>query len=263
MTADDRNEQAPAADDALPQETAPRKPAAAAASRARRIGGRVTAAPRSATAQQETEAPAAKPGTQPKPVLAKPARPSPTPAPSREPAGAAPVVLPGWLRWAPTGILSAGAVAMAVVLIVFSHGVWWARPAGSTVREHVLAAAKTCTATTNTYTYTALDSFEAKALRCTTGAFTGKVRHTIESLIKKNAPRLKASQRVQINRGGIESVTDGGDRWKVILFGQLSATNVNNAKSSAPDPFAVQVIMQKAHGKWLMADLNPISSPLS
>jgi hypothetical protein len=240
------------------QAARPKSGAAAAASRARRIGGRVSAGEPTTqpTAKQPTATSAPISTTKPAP---------PREAPDRKqarPRAAEPVQLPGWLRWAPTGILTAGVVAMAVILVVFSHGVWWARTSGQTVREQVLAAAKTCAAAENTYKYTALDSFEAKALRCTTGSFTGTVRHIIETVVKKNAPTLKASQTVQINTGGIESVTDGGHRWKVVLFGQLSATNVNSAKGSLPDPFAAEVIMQKAHGKWLMAGLNTISPPL-
>jgi hypothetical protein len=151
---------------------------------------------------------------------------------------------------------------MAILLVTFSHGVWWAKPSGSIQREKVLAAAKTCTAVSNTYKYTQLAAFENKALDCATGTFRAQLKTTIERLIKVNAPQLKASQRAQISRGGIETITSNGHQWTVLLFGQLAVTNTNYPKGRT-DPFAAQVRMQKVNGKWLMADLKTVSTPLS
>jgi hypothetical protein len=176
---------------------------------------------------------------------------------------------PAWLNWLPAAVLSAGALAMAVLLIVFSHGVWWgpdpaAVPSGrtATLREQVLAAAKTCVASTNTYKYTELDSYESRALACTTGQFTSQLKDTIDRLIRVNAPKLKSSQTAQINRGGIESISPDGRQWTILLFGQLSVTNSND-KQPRTDPFAAQVVMQRVRGKWLMAKLTTVSTPLS
>jgi hypothetical protein len=226
-------------------------PAAAAASRARRIGGR----PSGTAARQPVrrEEPAGGEATRPvKP--AKPAKPA-----RRKRAGAE---VPGWLRWLPAGVLSAGAVAMVVLLIVFSHGVWWAKPSGNAERDRVLAAAKTCVAKTNTYTYTALDKYRKQVQACTTGALTGQIDKTIDSLIKKYAPTLKAKQTAQINKGGIEAVSGSGDQWTLVVFGQLSVTN-SNYPSGRTDPFAAQVRMQKVRGKWLMSGLQTVSTPVS
>jgi hypothetical protein len=170
--------------------------------------------------------------------------------------------VPGWLRWAPAGVLSAGAVAMAVLLIVFSHGVWWGTTSSAVQREQVLAAAKTCLATANTYQYTALDAYEKKALACTTGGLTAKLRKTIDKLVRVRAPQLKAGQRAEINRAGIEAITKDGSQWTVLVFGQLAVTNTNYPKGRT-DPFAAEVRMQKAHGQWLMSDLQNVSTPLS
>jgi hypothetical protein len=167
-------------------------------------------------------------------------------------------------------VLSAGAIGMAVLLLVFSHGVWWgpdpksvpADKSAAVVREQVLAAAKTCVAAANTYQYTDLNSYESKALACTTGEFTNQLRDTIERLIKVNAPRLKSSQTAQINRGGIEAINDDGTQWTILLFGQLSVTN-NDNQQPRTDPFAAQVRMDKTNGKWLIGALTTVSSPLS
>jgi hypothetical protein len=193
--------------------------------------------------------------------------PSPTPwGPPQATVGTQP---PAWLNWAPAGVLSVGAVVMAILIVLFSHGVWWGPdpgkvPAGSATnvkREQVLAAAKTCLAATNSYKYTDLVTYERKALACATGGFVGQLRRTIETLVKVNAPKLKSSQTAQINRGGIEAVSPDGSQWTVLLFGQLTVTNSNDPKGRT-DPFAAQVRMEQARGKWLISGLNTVSTPV-
>jgi hypothetical protein len=288
---------------------------AAAARRARRIGGRPatagtpgtdtapTASAPATTASATTASATTASATTAAPTRPRPDRSAPATAPvsirkrgsaagpaddaapaaTTSPAGVAaqpgtaeiPVVVqtvtPAWLNWLPAAVLSAGALALAVLILVFSNGVWWgpspgAAPTGAqapnAVRERVLAAAKTCIASTNSYKYTALDAFEKKALSCSTGQFTSQLQNTIETLIKVNAPKLKSSQTAQINRGGIEAVTSDGRQWTVLLFGQLTVVNTNDSKGHT-DPFAAQVTMQKAGNKWLIAHLSTVSSPLS
>lgn len=235
---------------------------AAAARRARRIGGR-------AAGPKPTPTPAQEPAAESAPIKARRPKPEPVAAdgdlderPGRTP--------PPWLNWLPAGVLSVGALAMAVVLIVASHGVWWGpdasapAPAGVTnvKRERVLAAAKTCLAATNTYQYTALDAYEQKALACATGEFVGQLRTTIENLIKVNAPKLKSSQTAQINRGGIEAVSSSGRQWTILLFGQLTVVNADE-KNGRTDPFGAQVVMERVGTKWLIAKLTTVSTPVS
>jgi hypothetical protein len=245
----------------------PSSPSAAAARRARRIGGRPAGAPRAEESDQPVE-------------LRKPAAAAAVPAVGGgnaddgfgEPEARTVVItaVPAWLNWLPAAVLSAGAIGMAVLLLVFSHGVWWgpdpksvpADKSAAVVREQVLAAAKTCVAAANTYQYTDLNSYESKALACTTGEFTNQLRDTIDRLIKVNAPRLKSSQTAQINRGGIEAINDDGTQWTILLFGQLSVTN-NDNQQPRTDPFAAQVRMDKTNGKWLIGALTTVSSPLS
>jgi len=232
-----------------------RRSAAAAASRARRIGGR-----------SGSSAPHADPAPAPEPTVTntvakeRPSAPPPESKPERE-APRPPREMPGWLRWAPAGALSAGAVAMIALLVVFSHGVWWAKPSGNVTRDQVLAAAKTCLAATNTYKYTALDQYAKAVHGCTTNPLTGQIDETITSLIKPNAAKLKASQTAQINRGAIETISSDGHQWTLLLFGQLNVVNSNYPKGRT-DPFAAQVRMDKVHGKWLMSYLATVASPV-
>lgn len=255
-----------------PAGTSPAPPggsaSAAAARRARRIGGRPAGpagAPRPEPAQPGEVAQTVYKRGEPAPAAGLD---SDLGAP--EPTTVVVTAVPAWLNWAPAAVLGAGAVTMAVLLIVFSHGVWWGghgratagAPDAQIVRQQVLAAAKTCVATTNTYKYSDLDTYERKALACTTGEFTGQLRDTIERLIKVNAPKLKSSQTAQINQGGIEAITPNGNQWTILLFGQLSVTNANDAKPRT-DPFAAQVRMDRVNGKWLIGALTTVSSPLS
>jgi hypothetical protein len=263
-------------------------PSARAARRARRIGGRPAGAgpapadaasdARPAPAGQPTES---TPGTVPTYA--------PTPVPTSVPAGRVPVdeyppgppdayheaapfgqpaTAPAWLNWLPAEVLSAGAVVMAVLIVVFSHGVWWGPDpshtpgGGANLREQVLAAAKTCVAKTNTYKYTDLDSYESGALRCATGKFADDLKRTIDSVIKVNAPKLKSSQTAQINQGGIETIAADGQQWTILLYGQLSVTNTDSTQPRV-DPFAAQVRMDHVNGKWLISALATVATPLS
>jgi hypothetical protein len=234
-------------------------PAAAAASRARRIGGRV--GPGAASSSDADTAAGAGPVRIGEPVKLRKA----DQGDDRSSTGSQPgvvAVVPTWLRWLPAGVLTAGAIAVAVLMLVFSHGVWWGKTPSDTVREQMLAAAKTCVAETNTYKYNALDKYDAAVGECTTGRLTPQIRKTITTVIKKYAPTLKATQTASISRGAIEAVSPHGKQWTVLVFGQLSVVNTNDPKGRT-DPFAAQVQMEKVHGKWLMSGLKTVATPVS
>jgi hypothetical protein len=253
-------------DPAPPAAPPPKAPAAAsAAARARRIGGRVGPRPTPAP-EGEPATPAVelgKPAKADKPVAAVPPA-AKTPADGPADVDPPPTVaaIPGWLRWLPAEVLTAAALIMAVLMIVFSHGVWWGKASGNHVREEMLAAAKTCTVKTNTYKYTELAAYSAAVKHCTTGRLTGQIDRTITTVIKKYAGPLKAVQTAQISRGAIESVSPHGKQWTVLVFGQLSVTNSNEPKGRT-DPFAAEVTMEKVHGKWLMSGLQTVATPIS
>jgi hypothetical protein len=114
----------------------------------------------------------------------------------------------------------------------------------------------------NNYDYRSLDAYETRALACTTGQLTAQLKHTIDNQVKQLAPGLKAKQTAQISRAGIESVSPDGSQWTLLVFGQLSVVNANYPKGRT-DPFGAQVVVEKAHGKWLLADLKTVSSPVA
>lgn len=244
-----------------PDAPRPVRPAAAAASRARRIGGRVPS-PRPGGSETTAAAPRPAPARDDAPAAAAATSMAKKPSPA-EPTGNAPTVItevPGWLKWVPAIVLGAVALAMVVVLAVASHGVWWSKPSAGAIRDRVLAAAKSCTAATNSYKYTAIDAAEAAGLKCTSGAYQGQYKKAMDTLIKKNAPTLKFTQTAQINDAGIVSVTPSGKQWSVLLFGQLAITSTQTGKGGRVDPFAAIVQMENVHGSWLIVKIDPVTA---
>lgn len=256
-----------------------RRPGVSAASRARRIGGRPAARPGTdgvaataagsgagttlvddsvTDAPKKTGASKKESGARDRPSLRKAgaadhARPSRA---EREPAGTA----PGWLRWLPAAILVTGVIAIAVVLFIASNGVWRGKPSASAQRDQVLAAAKTCVAATASYSYTDLAGFEKRATSCTTGQFTKSFRSSVKDVVDKLAPKTKAVSKAQIDKAGLQSVSDG--QWTVVVYGRVTITNTTVPKGRI-DPFSAVAIMQKKSGNWVIAKLNLIHQPTS
>jgi hypothetical protein len=161
------------------------------------------------------------------------------------------------LRWVPAAVAAAAVVALLVIGAVVSHGVWWGKPstpAAVSQRSQVLAAAKGCMATMNTYDYRKLDQAEAAGLKCTTGVLSGQYKAAMEKLIKPQAGQLKFTQTAQVNKAGIESVSKDGKQWVVLIFGQLSTTNTaTGTETPRLDIFSARVTMQDVRGSWLVA----------
>ena len=166
--------------------------------------------------------------------------------------------VPQWLRWVPAAVLSVCAVAMIVIIAVAAHGVWYAKPSTSGQRDKVLAAAKRCTALANTYNYKTLPADEKRGLACTTGTWTTQYKQALTKIVIPSATQLKASQTVQINAAGIESVTGGGKQWTTIIYGQLT---INQSGAVARmDPFAAIVRLDKVKSTYLVSKIDLITS---
>ena len=234
-------------------------PAASAASRARRIGG---ARPAAASRPSPSQAPS-EPAVPPEGVQSDAADATGAPAGAArdgDRGSGSPVVVtqaPGWLMWVPAVVLAGCAVAMAVIVAVSAHGVWYAKPSSASLRDKVLAAAKTCTAAANTYSYTTIPHDEAQGLACSTGKWTGEYRKAMASLVKPIATKLKASQSIQINDAGIEDISSSGRQWTVVVYGQTKITQAG--KPGRTDPFSAQVVMQHVDGEWLIAQIDTIA----
>jgi hypothetical protein len=244
-------------------------PTANPASRARRIGGRPprpgpAPAPAPAETDVTADAPARpRPGPRPSPAPGKPATPAPVDEvgwpPAETPRGSGP---DRRLARLPAAVLGLAAMLLLALVLVFSHGVYWAKPdhsagARSAQQERVLAAVKKCYATINTFDYRHLNGLVHRALPCTTGKFTSDVRTALQKTIIPKAPAAKATQTAQINRAGIVSVSPDGRQWVTLLFGQLVISNATTAKNAPrTDVFGAVVTVDQVGGKWLISKVD-------
>jgi hypothetical protein len=166
---------------------------------------------------------------------------------------------PGAPMWLPALVALAGTAAAIVFLVlgvIASSGVWWGKTDGVRVqRGAVLAAAKSCMATMNTYDYRKLDQAEQAGLACTTGKLTSQYRTAIEKVIKPQASKVQFTQTAQILNAGVEGVSADGSQWTVLVFGQLSTTNsATGTKTPRLDLFSARAVLQQAGGKWRIAN---------
>jgi hypothetical protein len=234
-------------------------------SRARRIGGRPVPQPsaRPKPSTDESSAPVAPP----RPTVDKPTPPRPdlrkssdVPAVSDVADDPAAQRTGDRVRWLPAGILAAAAIAVLVLLVIASHGVYWAKSDYSGARaakqEQVLAAAKQCFATVNTYDYRKLTGLVGKDLACTTGGFKTTLQKALQTTILAKAPKLKAVQTAQVDRAGIVSVTPDGKQWTTLIYGHLTLSNTTTAKSSRTDLFGAKVTMDQVGSQYLISSVG-------
>jgi hypothetical protein len=206
--------------------------------------------------------PVAEPPPPPAPAPARP-RPGPKPAPvsMAKQRPAPPAQRPQQLsaEWLSAGVLSVAALAFAILIAIFSisGGGGDASKKRNQIREQVLAAAKTCTARENTYSYKTLDADETAALACTTGEFHTQVKQTFDKVLIPKAPGQQQVQQTQIDLAAVERISEDGSEWTILVFGQTSVTNSTTGTSSPRlDPFAAVVRMKKTGSKWLISYLD-------
>ncbi|GAB2484790.1 hypothetical protein [Jatrophihabitans fulvus] len=169
------------------------------------------------------------------------------------------VSLPYWAAYVPAVALAVAAVVFASLVVVrLVGGDDGPDTTSNQARERVLAAAKTCVASLNSYRYDDIAATRATAKRCTTGALTGQYLTTVNTVIAKNAPRLKASQTVRIETGGIECVSPNGAQWDVLLYGQVNQTRTG-VPDGRVDPFAAVATLTEKNGSWKVSRLRTVS----
>lgn len=224
-------------------------------SRARRIGGRPLPHAHPAATEPDrgpSSVPLTKVETKPEPA------PGPAPSAPDEPARQS----RSSLRWAPAGLLAIAALTLAVVCVFASHGVYWAKPdhsagARNAKQEQVLAAAKKCFATVNSYDYRKLDGLAAKDAACLTGKFKSQFATYLKKTIIALAPKAKAVQTAQVNKAGIVSVNRDGSQWTTLIYGQLVQSNTSTAKGTPrTDLFGAVVTMDRVAGRYLISKVG-------
>lgn len=223
-------------------------PGANAARRARRIGGRPTPAPAS------TPEPAERVG------LDKPSPPRPAPPAARTDGVRS---LP--LAWFPAAVLGTAAVLLLGILVWFSHGGYWSKPPlhqvvtpSSTKQQQVLAAAKKCFVTVNSYDYRKLDDALSAGQKCTTGKFSADYELAFHEQVEKLAPQEKVIRSAQVNTAGIEAISQNGTQWVILVYGQLHIDSASTEKSGSPQisPVGGVVTMDDVDGQWLISKVD-------
>jgi hypothetical protein len=177
------------------------------------------------------------------------------------------------LAWFPAAVLGIAALLLLGILVWFSHGGYWGKAGGTstsqpstTDQQRVLAAAKTCFSTLNTYDYRKLDDAQTAGLACTTGTFTNDYRQAFDAQIQKYAPAAHAVQSAQVNKAGISEISPSGAQWVVLIYGQLQTTNTTTAKDGSPRVSPVGGVLTMdcvggsgtdcAGGKWLVGKVD-------
>jgi hypothetical protein len=163
-------------------------------------------------------------------------------------------------QWIPAGVLAAFAAILVVLVAIAGHGVLYAKDGGSgsqrnAFSQQVLAAAKTCLATINTYDYRKLAASEKAALACGTGKVTTNTSDFYKNTLSVQAPKQKPVQVAQVNRAAIQTVSANGKSVTVLAYGQLSITTTG-LTAPRTDIFGVTMTMQKVGKKWLVAVFN-------
>jgi Mce-associated membrane protein len=250
-------------------------------SRARRIGGRPLPHAQQPAQSEPDREPTPVASTTTRTTAETPPEPKPRPAPQdpqqpqqpqqpRQPqesdqsSGAS-------LRWVPAGLLAIAALTLAVICVFASHGVYWAKPdhssgARNAKQEQVLAAAKKCFATVNSYDYRKLDGLAAKDAACLTGTFKSQFASYLQKTIIALAPKAKAVQTAQVNKAGVVSVNQDGTQWTTLIYGQLVQSNTSTAKGTPrTDLFGAVVTVDRVGNRYLISKVgydtgNPFGS---
>jgi hypothetical protein len=161
------------------------------------------------------------------------------------------------VAWIPATVLGIVTLLLVILVAIAGHGVLYSKSSVSAAQrnafsEEVLASAKTCLATINTYNYGSLDSSEKAALACTTGKLTATIKSFYDKSIKVQAPPQKAIQTAQINRAGIQSVSQNSKQVNVLAYAQLSISKTGLATPRI-DVFSVSMTMDKVGNQWLVS----------
>lgn len=124
-------------------------------------------------------------------------------------------------------------------------------------REKVLAAAKSGAALLLSYNYQHVDADKNAALPHLTGKFATDYATSMNSVIKPQAPKVKAIVEGQIDSAGIESVSPNGKQAVVVVFGQQKVSNTGLTQPRT-DVARLRVTMDLVGSTWKISNLSQI-----
>ena len=240
-------------------------PAAHAASRARRIGGRPS--PTSATPTTPAATSTTTGRTRPKPTPAPDApakRPKPGPKRSISTESAAKTKRAARQRppigtWLPAAILAVVLVAVLAADLSWLGGL--KHPGGhqssttSADREMLLSQAKTKVALVSSYNYQHIDADAKAAEAGMIEPFKGTYDKSIQTVIKPLAAQVKAVVTCSIQTAGITSISGDGKQAVVLIYAQLSTENSTTSGQPRLDIATIQVTMNKQGSNWMISQL--------
>jgi Mce-associated membrane protein len=241
-------------------------PAAQAASRARRIGGRPGPAPQTAL-----DRPHPTPGGTATDTIA-PSEKRPKPGPKRRIEPESPPVKVKWERvkkqrgdrppvrtWLPAAMLAVVLVAIVVLDLSWLGGL--SHPGGHQMttsaadREKLLSQATTRVALVSSYNYQHIDADAKAAEAGMIEPFKSTYDKSIQTVIKPLAAQVKAVVSCTVQTAAISSVSGDGQQAVVLIYAQLSTQNSTTAGQSRLDIATIQVTMTKQHGNWMISQL--------
>jgi Mce-associated membrane protein len=237
-------------------------PAAHAASRARRIGGRPSPAP-APTSVPSQERPRPTPKAD-KPVAVVDRAPGTRPAPKRKVSTSTTPrrvtkSRPPLGTWLPLAILGVFLVAILAVNLTWLGGL--SHPSGhqtstSTAdREKLLSQAKTKVALVASYDYRKIDADAKAAEAGMIEPFKSTYDKSIQTTIKPLAAQVKAIVTCTVQTAAISSVSGDGKQAVVLIYAQLSTQNSTTNGQPRLDIATIQVTMNKQSGNWLISNL--------
>ena len=152
-------------------------------------------------------------------------------------------------------------VAMLVVGVWQSHGVWWGKRLRDTRAEQqqeVLAAAKSCTVSILSYDYRRLPEAQKAASACVTPEFKSQYDQSFK-IVQQLAPEKHATLQLTVENGGVQSVSKDGKQWVILLYGQQAYSD-NTLPKDTPQRLDISssvVTLTNASGHWLVSNLSP------
>jgi Mce-associated membrane protein len=257
----------------------PANPQAAAARRARQLGGtrRPQPGPRPAEpsdrsgeteASEEAAKPAAVSTTKPAPkssVGKAAARPRPRPRPRPTP-GPDTTVDDAPAATAPTRSRAPLAVSLGLVVVLLAAGVVFlvlsltAKPEVSAAEtERALAAAKSDVALLTSYGYQTIDADSAKAAAVITGDFKDQYLKAIDTVVKPQLPTTQTVAVGQVDTAGLVSADPKGRQVVVLVYAQQSVTNKAQTTPRI-DALQIRVTMDLVDGQWLVSQLEQLGN---
>ena len=200
----------------------------------------------------------------------KTARPDPSGATTPEETSAAPAAPAPSQVVAGRGVPIPVIVALGVLLLALVVLISWGAtipgvgiPAWKSVRDHdavartertAPSAAERAAVAILSYDYTSLDADKKSAARYMTRSYKKQYVDTFDSLVKGNAPKLKAKVVAQVVASGVSHADP--DRAEVLLFVDQTTTSTANGGEPQVALNRVMFDLVNRDGTWLVNDIT-------